>query len=591
MIIRVVAAIGATIVLGTGGPAGAKGDRLQSTSPFGAYLAAQQAAKSGDYATASAYFHALIRSDQKAAVVADAIKTFVANGEVGTAIQLVLEPVSAGTRSWGLAIFLQLADAIRRDDLAAAESLLNQMGTAGGLDGFLVPVLRAWTAGAQGPSDAAFQQIDRMLERGVLVSFFNYHAGRILDHRGEQEAAGRRYRAAIQEEAAPDRTALAALAHFTATGQIDDSDRVRARLERRRPLSGTVLALREGAELRFPGGLVSFAGAPATGAESAPRDHRPVGRLSREAVAFGVAETFFDGARFLFSQQFYPGAIAYVQIALFLQPDFFTARLLAGQIQEKLAANQAALVSYRSVPSDVPESWDAGLALGALLGRLERIDEARDEFRQLGDRFPGRVGALGALGQLMATAKQYEQAVAVYSEALGRLDRLETHHWPLLYGRGAALERSGQWEQAEHDLQRALQLSPDQPFILNYLAYSWIEQGQRLEEARAMAALAVELRPDNGFIIDSLGWAHYRLGDYETAVETLERAMAAQPGDPVITSHYGDALWRTGRKPEARMQWRNALRADPEPELAAEIERKLEHGFDEAMPAGEEHEI
>ncbi len=106
-----------------------------------------------------------------------------------------------------------------------------------------------------------------------------------------------------------------------------------------------------------------------------------------------------------------------------------------------------------------------------------------------------------------------------------------------------------------------------------------------------MAALAVELRPDNGFIIDSLGWAHYRLGDYEIAVETLERAMAAQPGDPVITSHYGDALWRTGRKPEARMQWRNALRADPEPELAAEIERKLEHGFDEAMPAGEEHEI
>ena len=591
MIIRVVAAIGATIVLGTGGPAGATEDRLQSASPFGAYLAAQQAAKSGDYATASAYFHALIRSDQKAAVVADAMKTFVANGEVGTAIQLVRELVPAGTSPWGLAIFLQLADAILRDDLAAAESLLNHMGAAGGLDGYLVPVLRAWIAGAQGPSDAAFQQIDRMVERGVLVSFFNYHAGRILDHRGEREAAGRRYRAAIREEAVPDRTALAALAHFMAAGQIDDSVQVRARLELRRPLSGTVLALREGAELRVPGGLVSFAGAPATDTQSAARDHQTFERLSRDAVAFGVAETLFDGARLLFSQQFYPGALAYVQIALFLQPDFFAARLLAGQVQEKLAANEAALASYRNIPSHVPEAWDAGLALGALLGRLERIDEARAEFRQLGDRFPGRVGALSALGQLLATAKQYDQAVAVYSEALERLDRLETHHWPLLYGRGAALERSGQWEQAEHDLQQALQLSPDQPFILNYLAYSWIEQGQRLEEARAMAALAVQLRPDNGFIIDSLGWAHYRLGDYETAVETLERAMAAEPGDPVITSHYGDALWRTGRKPEARMQWRNALRADPDPELAAEIERKLEYGFDEAPPAGEEHEI
>ena len=591
MIIRVAAAVGATIVLGTGGPAAATEDRLAPASPFGAYLAAQQAAKSGDYATASAYFHALIRSDQKAAVVADAIKAFVANGEVGTAVQLVQELAPAGPRPWGLALFLEFADAVRRGDRAAAEALLERMGAVGGLDGYLVPVLRAWTAGADGPPAAAFGPLDRMVERGVLVSFFNYHAGRILDHRGEREAAGRRYRAAVAGETVPDRTALAALAHFTATGQVADGARVQARLEQRRPLSGTVLALREGAEVRLPGGPVRFARAPAAGAPPAPADPPPAGPLGREALAFGIAETFFDGARFLFSQQFYPGALAYVQIALFLQPDFHTARLLAGQVQEQLDAHPAALASYRSVPPAVPESWDAGLALGALLGRLERTDEARAEFRRLGDRFPARVGALSALGQLLATAKQYEQAVAVYSEALDRLDRLETHHWPLLYGRGAALERSGRWEQAEHDLQRALELAPAQPFILNYLAYSWIEQGQRLEEARAMAAQAVELRPDNGFIIDSLGWAHYRLGDYETAVETLERAMAAQPGDPVITSHYGDALWRTGRRPEARMQWRNALRADPDPELAAEIEWKLEHGFDEAPPAGGEHEI
>ena len=125
-------------------------DRLQPASPFGAYLAAQQAAKAGDYVTASAYFHALIRSDQKAAVVVDAIKTFVANGEVGTAVQLVQELAPAGTRPWGLAIFLQVADAILRDDLAAADALLDQMGAVGGLDGYLIPVLRAWTAGSRG---------------------------------------------------------------------------------------------------------------------------------------------------------------------------------------------------------------------------------------------------------------------------------------------------------------------------------------------------------------------------------------------------------------------------------------------------------
>jgi len=591
VIIRVVAAIAAAVVLGTGGTASAAGDQLEAASPFGAYLAAQHAAKSGDYSTASAYFRALIGSDQKAAVIADAIKAFVASGEVATAEKLSRELDQTGTRPWGLAIFLRFAGDVLRNDMASAEALLDPMATVGGLDGYLVPVLRAWISGSRGPPSAAFEQIDRIAERGVLISFFNYHAARILDHWGEQEAAGQRYRAAIQEAAVPDRMALAALAHFSATGQTDDAIRARTGLAGRRPASGTVLALQEGAELRSLGGLVNLAVPPAAGADRSDGDQGQPKGLNQRDVAVGVAETFFDGARMLFSQQFYRGALAYVQIALYLEPDFLAARLLVAQVQEQLGATDSALASYRRVPSDAPEAWDAGLALAALLGRLRRVEEARSELQLLGERFPGRVGALSALGQLMATEKRYDQAIAAYSEALDRLDWLEPHHWPLLYGRGAAFERSGLWERAEEDLQRALELSPDQPFILNYLAYSWIEQGRRLEEAKAMAALAARLRPDNGFIIDSLGWAHYRLGDYELAVETLERAMAAQPGDPVITSHYGDALWRTGRKLEARMQWRNALRADPDPELAAEIEWKLEHGFDETPPVVEEHEI
>ena len=290
----------------------------------------------------------------------------------------------------------------------------------------------------------------------------------------------------------------------------------------------------------------------------------------------------------LFAEQLFRPALAYLQIALFLEPELFTARVFAGQVQERLNATEAALVSYRSIPSDVPEAWDAGLAMGTLLGRLDRVEEARTKLHRLADRHPNRPGAFSTLGQLLSSLERYDEAVGAFSQALERVEQLEPHHWPLLYGRGAAFERSGQWEPAERDLQRALELVPDQPFVLNYLAYSWIEQDRRLEEALAMVTRAVELRPNNGFIIDSLGWAQFRMGDFDLAVKTLERAMEAEPGDPVITSHYGDALWRTGRRLEARRQWRNALMEEPDPALADEIRHKLEHGLDGVLPDREE---
>ncbi len=591
MIIRVAAATAAAMLLAADGTAAASGGRQDDRrhgpdSPFGAYLAARHAMQVGDYAGASAYFRSLIRDETRPAVRMEAIKAFVVSGEVAAAVQVAREPGLDDGRRWGLLAFLRLAGHLHRNDLDAAEVVLVPARDAGGMDGHLASVLHAWVSGFRGPPDAALEEIDRKIQRGALTSFFHYHAARILDHRGEREASGRRYRAALQEGPVPDRVALAALAHFLDRGPAEEAARVRARLRDRRPAGGAILALREGAELRFPGGVARLAPDPprtlGAGAEArAPRMEGP-------ELALGVAETFLDGARMLFSRELYLAALAYVQIALFLEPELFVARVLAGQAQENLGATEAALASYRRIPSGAPEAWDAGLASAALLGRLGRIEEARTELRRMGERHPDRPEAPSALGQLMASAKRYDEAVAAYSEALGRIDRLEPQHWPLLYGRGAALERSGRWDRAERDLQRALELSPNQPFVLNYLAYSWVEQGRRLEEALAMATQAVELRPDNGFIIDSLGWAQYRLGRYRAAVETLERAVAAEPGDPVITSHYGDALWRVGRRAEARLQWRDALQEDPDPELALELRRKLGHGLDGNPPAPEE---
>jgi len=141
------------------------------------------------------------------------------------------------------------------------------------------------------------------------------------------------------------------------------------------------------------------------------------------------------------------------------------------------------------------------------------------------------------------------------------------------------LERSKQWERAEADFLGALELEPEQPFVMNYLAYSWVEQHRNLDNAKSMLVRAVELRPNDGYIVDSLGWVYYRLGEYEAAVPQLERAVELRPQDPVINDHLGDALWRIGRRNEARFQWRRALSLEPEADQVPSIEGKLSSGL------------
>jgi Flp pilus assembly protein TadD len=149
----------------------------------------------------------------------------------------------------------------------------------------------------------------------------------------------------------------------------------------------------------------------------------------------------------------------------------------------------------------------------------------------------------------------------------------------MFYFRGIALERLKRWPRAEKDFLQALELEPEQPFVMNYLAYSWVDQNLNLDRATGMLVRAVELRPDDGYIVDSLGWVYYRLGEYRKGVGYLERAVELRPQDPVINDHLGDAYWRVGRRQEARFQWRRALSLGPEEDTAPKIEEKIDRGL------------
>jgi Flp pilus assembly protein TadD len=219
------------------------------------------------------------------------------------------------------------------------------------------------------------------------------------------------------------------------------------------------------------------------------------------------------------------------------------------------------------------------------LDSLDRGAEAIADLEAMTAERPTRPDPWVTLGDVQRGAQQWAAAAAAYDKAIELSDTPQARHWRLYYARGIAYERAQQWPRAESDFLKALELEPEQPYVLNYLGYSWVDQGINLSEALDMIESAVDQRPNDGFIVDSLGWAHYRLGDYREAVRHLERAVELEPDDPTINDHLGDALWQVGRAVEAEFQWRRALSLNPDEALAALIKAKLERGLVAASPS------
>ncbi|MGH7248329.1 MAG: tetratricopeptide repeat protein, partial [Pseudomonadota bacterium] len=280
----------------------------------------------------------------------------------------------------------------------------------------------------------------------------------------------------------------------------------------------------------------------------------------------GLAEALFDLASVLNQRDTQDLALIYARLTLELAPKYVLAQLLISEIAEAEQRLPEALAVYRAIDPSSPFGWSARLRAAEILDELDRTDEAVAQLKQMAAERASSAQPLIELGDIMRGRNLFPDAVTAYDGAVARTEPAEAHNWSLFYSRGIALERSGDWPRAEADFERALQLQKDQPLVLNYLGYSWVEKRQHLDKALKMIERAVELRPNDGYIVDSLGWAHFQLGDYSSAVEYLEKALELVPEDPTINDHLGDAYWKTGRLIEARYQWRQALQFKPDKE-------------------------
>ncbi len=531
-------------------------------SLFGNYLAGRFAGSRRDTRAAADFFvRALAQDSDNPSLVRRTFLLMVADGRVEEALPLAATVLERSPGTAVASLVLALGD-FKRGDYEAALARLESTPRENS-NALLVPLIAAWTHAARNQAEAAMGALDPLLEREAFKPFHNFHSALIQDFAGEAQAAEAAYRAALES------TSGNTLGVVEAYGAFLERD-ARGQEARRHYLD--YLA-------RHPKNAV-------ISAALARLERGEVAAAATVDPAHGAAEALLDVSSVLASDRTRVMAQMYVRLALYLRPEMMPAWMLLGELFENERLWQDALETYRQISPTSPYGWNARLRAASSLDRIDRSDEAVAMLRGLADLEPDRDGALITLADILRGRERYHEAVVAYDRAFGRIRGLEERHWPLLYARGIALERSQQWPRAEADFLRALELKPDQPLVLNYLGYSWVEQEVNIERALEMIEKAVELRPNDGYIVDSLGWVHYKLGNYEEAVAHLERAAELRPQDPTINDHLGDAYWRVGRVLEARFQWRRALSFEPDEELIPAIEAKLKAGLASSAPLG-----
>ncbi len=268
------------------------------------------------------------------------------------------------------------------------------------------------------------------------------------------------------------------------------------------------------------------------------------------------------------------------RLALRVRPGFAPALLLLGDILAESDQVAAAAAAFAGVAASDPLFPVALLRRAGLRDLADDPEGALALLREAAEGpAAGQPQPHVRAGDILRRRGRFADAAEEYTRAIAKLGPApRAQDWPILYARGIARERAGDWAGAEADLMLALDLAPDQPYVLNYLGFTWADQGVNLSRARGMLERAAELRPQDGNIVDSLGWALFRMGDVPGAIRLLERATELEPRSATINDHLGDAYWAAGRREEARFQWSRALGLDPEPHEALALARKLEHG-------------
>ena len=476
-----------------------------------------------------------------------------ARGEIDVALELANSLVEQDSSNLVARIALG-AVAVKERSFSRALQEFSYIGS-GPLGALSKGILSAWAAQGLGNTGEAIKIINEMDGPDWFPLFTAYHLGLIFEMEGRYEEAAAQFAIAYDIDRRNLRRKLAYARSLTWMGRNQDAL--------------TVLARHNAVSEDHP---YIVAAQQAISQNRQPQSDVLNARDGAAEILFGLGSAIeLQGGN--------EYVAIFLQMAKLLKPEMDLALIELAEFFEENQQIESALMISELIGTESPLWRQAQIQIGQYHGSLKNLDEAEQVLSALIEMNPRDLEASMILGNLFRTNDQFAKAAEVYGKAEANLPAIEGKHWRLFYVSGIANDQIDNWPKAESDFLRALELKPNQPMVLNYLGYSWVDRGQNLDRALGMINSAVTQQPSSGYIVDSLGWVFFKLGRYEEAVVQLEKAVGLKPEDPVINDHLGDAYWQVGRRLEAHFQWIHARDLDPTPEDLEYILKKIEHGY------------
>jgi tetratricopeptide (TPR) repeat protein len=555
--------VSATALALVGHPAVAKetAEPVAIGSLSGAYLAARVAEVDNDLPGAIAYYRRALSFDPDNQQLQQSLMLgLISEGRFDEALPYAekLKTVPDVERFSRLALAV---DSFRKKDYPTAQNWL-KLALESDLDKLITGLMTAWATAGEGDAKGAIAYLDKLDGPEWYGIFVDYHRALIAEGAGMKKEASEAYASILDNvtagSGAPEtwlRAAEAYAGFLVREGKKSEALKV---LDKSDEFSVGRLPI---AQLREQ----IAKGLPVTPLVEGPTE--------------GATEIFLNLATALNRGGGEAFVRLYLRYALALRPDSDIVLMQLASTAEQQDRPEEAIELYSRIPVSSPMRRLAELQRGLNLADLKRQDEAIVQLKALLEAAPNDMRGYLALGGVYASKEDYRSAADVYDRAVARLAKPSSENWNIFYQRGIAYERLKEWPKAEPNFRKALELFPNQPQVMNYLGYSWVDMNMNLDEGLEMINKAVDLRPSDGYIVDSLGWAYYRLGKFDDAVRELEKAVSLKPDDPVLNDHLGDAYWRVGRHLEATFQWSHARDMKPEPAILASVQKKLAQGL------------
>jgi tetratricopeptide (TPR) repeat protein len=532
---------------------------LAARTPLQAYVAGDYSLALRDYNAASRYFGAaLAAAPDDILLRRRAFELALTSGNFDRAL-LLANQIAKNDQSISSVNQLLVIDAIRRKDWTSASKMANAMPEAG-IDAVLVPLLKCWAAVGKRDMAAANDALDALERKAGMASFRQHQTAWVAAISGDTDRAKTGMAELTKTPAqAGTNNLIAAAALMSANGKGD----------------AALKLLSYDAPERLPSAIVR-AIETLTAGKALP--------LPLRTPQEGLASALSILANELARDDIKGASVNLAQLAAWLAPNQTDLKLALAEILGAADRDVEARQILEDVQGTANSSHDLVIARARIFAQNMRYDEARALLEKAIATEPNRAEFHMVLGDTLRAAEKFDAAILAYNRAIELQPRpLAASNWGAFFARGVCFERLKQWDKVEADLKQAMALRPDDATLLNYLGYSWLDQGRNVAEATKMIERALELRPGDGAIIDSLGWAHFKAGRVDQAIELLEQAIAAVPGDPTVNEHLGDAYWAVGRTVEARHRWAAALESDPENDQQARLAQKIDFGMPQSQ--------